>query len=146
MQICDRCHNSIVGKSFSGKRRDGSPATLCSDCVSQLKTKGQQQQPVKARSASTSANVDRKPKTSKSDSKWYTYIGQGGLFLAFAILVFIQLSRLESGEVYSVRLWWPVIILYRTLGFWGAITCPGIIAFLLFGWGIKKLLEDVDAD
>jgi hypothetical protein len=135
-----------VGKSFRGRRRDGSPAILCSDCVAEIKGGGVQKKQTNEKSVSPAQSMDNKGKTKKSDDKWYHHIGWGALFIAFAVLVAIQLSSLESGEVSSVRIWWPVAILYQTLGFWGAISCPSIIALLLFGWGIKELVAEESAE
>jgi hypothetical protein len=146
MTTCDRCNNFIAGKSFRGRRGDGSPATLCADCVAEIKDGSVQRKQTKEQAVSPASNMDKKGKKKKSDDKWYHHIGWGILFIVFAVLVAIQLSRLESGEVSSVRLWWPLVILYQTLGFWGAISCPSIIALLLFGWGIKELVAEESVD
>lgn len=146
MTTCDRCNNFIAGKIFRGRRGDGSPATLCADCVAEIKDESVQRKQTKEQAVSHASNMDMKGKKKKSGDKWYHHIGWGTLCLVFAILVAYQLNKLELGEVSSVRIWWPVAILYRTLGFWGAISCPSIIALLLFGWGIKELIAEDSAD
>lgn len=70
-------------------------------------------------------------------------MGYGLVFVAAAVLVAIQLYRLETGDAAIVRLWWPVAILYRALGFWGAIACPSIFALAFFGWGTKRLVTSL---
>ena len=141
METCDRCSELITGKSFTGRRKDGSPAILCATCMAELK-KGSKQENLSKESSMSSTNETRQRKTKKSGDTWYHHIGWGALCLVFAILVAYQLNGLESGGVSSVRVWWPVAILYRTLGFWGAVSCPGIIAFLFFGWGVKELISE----
>ena len=146
METCDRCKNFIDGKPFRGRRKDGSAATLCADCVAEIRGSAAQKKAVSEKTGlpSTNSATDKRP-VQKSGDKWYKNIGYGILCLGIAILVAYQLSALETGEVSSVRMWWPIIVLYRTLGFWGAISCPSILALLFFGLGIKGLITAENA-
>lgn len=140
MEICDRCHNSIVGdKSVKAHRKDGSSATLCLDCASELK-KNRNQNP-RTKDVPVPPPTAIKEKENQSGDKWYKTIGIAFLCIIFVVLLYFQLNRLESGEISSVRVWWPVVIMYNTLGFWGAVSCPGILALLFFGLGIKQLID-----
>jgi len=52
--------------------------------------------------------------------------GLGGWF-------YYDLSRLESGEIESTRVWAPIAMLYDTLGFWPAVCLlPAIGCFIVF--------------
>lgn len=147
METCDRCNNFIARKPFRGRRKDGSPATLCADCVAEIKGGSGQKKPISEKAVLPSSSTDKnKRQAQKSDGKWYKNIGYGVLCLGIAILVAYQLNSLETGTVSSVRLWWPIIFLYRTLGFWGAISCPSILALLFFGLGIKGLIAEETTD
>ncbi len=56
--------------------------------------------------------------------------------------IYYQLVRLEVGEISSFRVWWPVALLYNTLGFWGAVSCPSILAVLFLSLGVKQLIDE----
>jgi hypothetical protein len=147
MESCDRCNKSLVGeKSVTARRKDGSTATICLDCASELKGKRSPKPQPEAvsnpedRSLPVATAAAKKEK--KSTDKWYMNVIYGVVCIALMAFVFIQLNQLETGEVASVRIWWPVAAMYNLLGFWGAVACPGLLSFLFFGLGIKQLLAE----
>lgn len=143
MENCARCKRPIVGdKSVKVHRKDGSPARLCLDCASELRTKRSQNPHPEDVSEPLPAATTAEKKANKSGDKWYQTVAFGFLCIGFAVLVYLQLTRLELGEIASVRVWWPVAVLYRTLGFWGAVSCPAILALLFLGLGIKQLIAE----
>ena len=73
--------------------------------------------------------------------RWYQTMAYGLVALVLAALVYYQLSAPEEGAIESVRLWWPVVIFYRTLGFWDAISCPSLLGLLFLGLGLRQLIK-----
>ena len=139
MESCAKCQRPIIGdKKVTARRRDGSTITLCPDCVREIKAGKQQKQ---AQTALAAPDQTTPGPSKKSEDKWYKTIGSGILILAFTIFVAYQLNSLEAGTVESVRVWWPVAILYRMLGYWGAIACPGLIALLVLAIGAKQFID-----
>lgn len=142
MESCAKCQHPIIdNEKVTARRRDGSVVTLCPDCAAEIQAGKRQRQ---AQTAKISpSNLDRVTPNSKekSEDKWYKTIGSGILFLVFTILMAYQLNSLETGAAESVKVWLPVAILYRTLGYWGAIACPGLIAIAILGLGAKQFID-----
>ena len=147
MISCARCKNPIVeNKSVTLRRKDGSSAILCLNCAKEIKAKQNEKRHAQevADSFPPETNLDKKTESSSDSDKWYKNIGVGVLCLVMVVFLFVQLTRLESGDVSSVRVWWPVVILYNTFGLYGALACPGILALLFFGIGIKQLANEIE--
>lgn len=146
METCARCHGPFVdNRSFTVHLKDGSAAQICVNCATELQAKRSQKQPsvpAGAKSAPVPEPVPVAKKAKSSDDKWYKTMGYGILCILLAGFLYYQLMQLETGTVASVRVWWPVALLYNTVGFWGAISCPGILAVLFLGLGVKQLIDE----
>lgn len=147
MDTCARCRGPFVdNRSFTVRLKDGSTVRICADCATELRAKRSQKQPAAPAAAEKSAPVPPpvpvEKKAKSSDDKWYKTIGYGLLCIVLAGFLYYQLMQLEAGTVASVRVWWPVAMLYNTLGFWGAISCPSILAVFLLGLGVKQLIDE----
>ena len=148
MDICARCNQSILEQDkVTVRRRDGSSVTLCRTCVAELKAGRKQSsaspEPAEATAVNpTSTSKSVRPTSSqKSEDKWYKTIGIGILGIVLTFIIANMLNDLETGAVSSVRVWWPVAVLYRMFGFWGGIACPGLVALFILGVGVKQLID-----
>jgi hypothetical protein len=146
MTTCARCQGPFVdNRSFTVRLKNGASAKICVNCASELREKRSQKQPepaVMEKSAPVPTPVPITKKAKNSDDKWYKTIGIGIVCIIFAGLIYYQLMRLEVGEISSFRVWWPVALLYNTLSFWGSVSCPGILAVLFLGLGVKQLIDE----
>jgi hypothetical protein len=55
-----------------------------------------------------------------------------------------QMMQVESGAAQSVRVWWPVALLYDSFGFWPAILCVPILGLLILlglAWKLRSIRE-----
>ena len=150
MNTCARCHDPFIdNRSFTVRLKDGSAAKICVNCATELQAKRSQKQPAAPaaleKGAPVPPPVPLATKAKSSGDRWYKTIGIGIVCIIFAGLIYYQLMRLEVGEISSFRVWWPVALLYNTLGFWGAISCPGILAVLFLGLGVKQLIDEENA-
>lgn len=146
MDTCARCHGPFVdNRTFTVRLKNGSAAKICINCANELRARRSQPQATPAvveKSAPVPTPVPVTKKAKESDDKWYKTMGLGILCILLAGYLYYELSQLEAGIVSSVRVWWPVAIMYNTLGFWGAISCPGILALLFLGVGAKQLIDE----
>lgn len=144
MRTCARCKETIPEDSgIKMRRKDGSPVVICANCAAEVRAKRNKDRSPRdtPKNAPVSSVTDEKE---KSGEKWYQTIGVGILSIVFGVLVYMQLSRLEAGDINSVRIWWPVAVLYNIFGFWGAVSCPGVLALFFFGLGIKQLITTIN--
>lgn len=147
MATCERCHTVIPAgsKAVRARRGSGQTATICTACAAELRTKGRVKPP--PRPMTTKAAAERAKaepaKDEESEFKWYKTMGVGLACLVLGIIMYYQLSGLEAGTVSRVRVWWPIVILYQTLGLWGVVSCFGIFALILFGWGFAQLFGEL---
>lgn len=131
-------------EAVTARRKSGADALLCPTCAAIVRGKAAVDPPQTRISQPEEAakRPARNTSTEKKDgSKWYHMLGYSALALLFAGLVFYQLYQLETGAVDSVRLWLPVGLLYRTVGFWGAIGCPCSLALIFFGTAVVQLMR-----
>ena len=146
MEACARCQGPFVDNGkFTVRLKNGSAAQICANCATELRAKRSQKQPaapVVENRAPVPEPVLVAKKTKSSNDKWYKTIGYGVLCILLTGFIYYQLMQLETGTVSSVRVWWPVALLYNTVGFWGAISCPGILAVLFLGLGVKQLIDE----
>ena len=83
-------------------------------------------------------------------------IQTGMWFVVVAIVLLggyaaFQIVRMEFGGVEHVRLWRPIEDLYRSLGFWPAVTCvpvSGLLILLALAWKLRwiRMRATVDRD
>ena len=55
-----------------------------------------------------------------------------------------QMMQVEFGPAQSVRVWWPVALLYDSFGFWPAILCVpvlGLLILLALAWKLRSITE-----
>ena len=69
---------------------------------------------------------------------WITGVGTAllGAWIAY------QLMRLESGAVRSVRVWFAVVDIYESFGFWPAVLflpALGALGLLALGWKLRSV-------
>ena len=76
--------------------------------------------------------------------KWHHAFIVGLMCLGLAVYVFVQLYRLEMGQIQEVLLWWPIVLMYYAVGFWGAVACPGLLTIVFFALSICAAWSESD--
>lgn len=70
-------------------------------------------------------------------------------FPVLTVWIAFDLTRLERGNVDSVMLWAPIIMLYQTMGYWPAVFATpalGILCFIAFNRRLKQLAAQEEQD
>ena len=60
------------------------------------------------------------------------------VFPLLSVWTYTELSALESGEIYSASFWYPVVLLYDSLGFWPAALLFPLLGIFVTGSLYKK--------
>ena len=140
MDSCTRCNLPVLENEKNiVSRHDGSNVVLCPDCMADLKAHRRQKRIAEQTAAFIAEN--QKNQSLRFDERWHKIIVQAVFLLIVTAVLAYFLNGLENGTVDSSRIWWPIVLLYNTLGFWGGVTCPGTLSLLVLGVNVQRLLK-----
>jgi hypothetical protein len=70
------------------------------------------------------------PTKRKYNVTWHSFILLPTIFVGLTIVTVQDLNRLESGEAESVRVFAPLALSYKLLGYWPTVLLPVLVGVL----------------
>jgi len=87
------------------------------------------------------AEIDRMPLARRMRFFWLQLAMSAVVFLVISVWVAYDINSVETDPESTVRIWWPIAMLYEQFGYWSAVLAMPIIGLVTCGLWIFRLIK-----